>query len=398
MLSYNEILKRIQTRQIVITPLLDPLIQIQQGGIDLRLGNVFIVPRRNLSSSLDPIQLAQAAGPLENYQESVHVPFGDAFVIHPGEIVLGVTIEYVVLPNDVFGILVGRSSYGRLGLTIATAVKVNPGNKACITLELVNGGHLPIKLYPGTRIGQIILMSIENAEGIPLKSRYDNAIGPEFSKLHLDEELPFLSQSLFSSQLVIGVTGMINAGKSRVAKIIAETMGFVPANISRVVGAEIAKEQRKRPRSSEEIYQRKIEIREQRGKDSLAREAFREALHGNPRGIVFDELAHPAEIRYLKKHPNFRLVAVVADREWRWQQFRDWHFFKGRQVEHAYFDSIDQRNSKGLDLNGDPSDYADYLDECIHMAEFSITSGVDDTDDQIDAFLASLPGSWFRHR
>src|SRR5439155_26160938 len=89
-------------------------------------------------------------------QESIRISLHDQFIIHPGQLVLGATLEYLSLPKTVAASVEGRSSWGRLGLIIATACSVAPGFKGCITLELVNDGEVPLVLYPGVRIAQLI--------------------------------------------------------------------------------------------------------------------------------------------------------------------------------------------------------------------------------------------------
>ena len=97
---------------------------------------------------------------IAEYQEKYYVPFGYSFVLHPSQFVIGCTLEYVSLPEDVCALVVGRSSWGRLGLIIATASKVGPGFKGVLTLELVNLGNVPIFVYPASRIAQLVLYRV----------------------------------------------------------------------------------------------------------------------------------------------------------------------------------------------------------------------------------------------
>lgn len=142
-----------------VIPLLDSKSQIGSCSIDVRLGNQFIVTQTPLVSSLDTIEFEKMEYSGE-YQNKISVPLGKPFVLHPGQFVLGSTLEFLSIPNDIMGLLIGRSSWGRLGFVISTPNKVAPGFKGCLTLQLSNLGNVPILLYPASRIGQIIFFSI----------------------------------------------------------------------------------------------------------------------------------------------------------------------------------------------------------------------------------------------
>ena len=110
------------------------------------------------------------------------------FVLHPGEFVLGCTVEHVALPNDIVGRLEGKSSLGRLGLMIhATAGFIDAGWRGQITLELSNVAPLPITLYPDMEIGQISFMRMTTPADHPYgtattRSKYQNQTGPTPSR------------------------------------------------------------------------------------------------------------------------------------------------------------------------------------------------------------------------
>ena len=128
--------------------------QIGQGLIDLRLGNDFIITNRTRFSIIDPIEdFHTIRSKIGAYQQRLYVDIGSKLALHPNQIVLGCTLEYVRLPPDLLAYVIGRSSWGRLGLVIATATLVHPGFTGVITLEMVNLGDAPIALYPGVRIG-----------------------------------------------------------------------------------------------------------------------------------------------------------------------------------------------------------------------------------------------------
>lgn len=131
---------------------IDPLDRddIQPSSVDLHLGDDFQVFRNSRLPYIDPAM--EQSGLTERVSASVAEPF----VLHPGEFVLGTTIERIGLPDDIVGRLEGKSSLGRLGLLIhSTAGYVDPGWKGRLTLELSNVANLPIVLTPGMKIGQI---------------------------------------------------------------------------------------------------------------------------------------------------------------------------------------------------------------------------------------------------
>ncbi|MEY3696575.1 MAG: hypothetical protein RJA41_225, partial [Actinomycetota bacterium] len=119
---------------------------------------------------------------------SVEVAPDEAFVLHPGEFVLGSTFEVVTLPDDIAARVEGKSSLGRLGLlTHATAGFVDPGFSGHITLELSNVSNLPVTLWPGMKIGQLCFIKMSSPSEHPYGSsvygsRYQNQRGPTPSR------------------------------------------------------------------------------------------------------------------------------------------------------------------------------------------------------------------------
>lgn len=124
--------------------------------------------------------------------ELVEVSDGDPFVLHPGEFVLGATLERLALPDDLAGRLEGKSSLGRLGLlTHSTAGFIDPGFDGHITLELSNVANLPITLWPGMKIGQLCLFRLSSPAENPygsasMGSKYQGQRGPTPSKAYLN--------------------------------------------------------------------------------------------------------------------------------------------------------------------------------------------------------------------
>ena len=172
-------------KRLTVTPLLEPKEQIQGGSLDIRLGNHFLTFERGRLGLIDPISRAsnKEAPATERKQ---YVPLTQSFIIHPNQFVLGCSLEYFGLPNDLIGNVVGRSSWGRLGLVIATASVVHAGYRGVITLELTNLGEVPVSVYPGWTIAQIIfqeMLQTQGEEGESDITSYSLAVRPEASKL-----------------------------------------------------------------------------------------------------------------------------------------------------------------------------------------------------------------------
>ena len=155
---------------------------LQPSSIDVRLDRFFRVFDNHKYPHIDPaVEQADLTREVE--------PEGDEpFVLHPGEFVLGSTYEVVTLPDDIAARVEGKSSLGRLGLlTHATAGFVDPGFSGHVTLELANVATLPIKLYPGMKIGQLCFFRLSSSSQHPYGSqkygsRYQGQRGPTPSK------------------------------------------------------------------------------------------------------------------------------------------------------------------------------------------------------------------------
>jgi dCTP deaminase len=169
-------------RRLVVTPLLDRT-QIGRGAVDLRLGTEFLLLRRTQRPGLNPGTDRQQD--VEDLQERVIVPFGETLWLHPRHFVLAATLEFLGLPSHLSAYVVGRSSWGRLGLMVATAVYIHPGFRGCLTLELVNEGDSPICLTPGSRIAQLAVHKLESpAEATPGETeKYHAPVRPQASRL-----------------------------------------------------------------------------------------------------------------------------------------------------------------------------------------------------------------------
>jgi dCTP deaminase len=184
-------------RRMFIIPLLSTE-QIGRASIDVRLGNEFIAFKRTKYSVFDPLERPEKlTSKVGGFQEKIYVPLGKNLFLHPQQLVLGSTLEYLRLPNDLVAEVVGRSSWGRLGLILSAATLVHPGYAGVITLELANQGDVPIPLVPGTKIAQLVVMTTASKEQPKteiLKSKYIGSVGPTFSKIYEDDDLEVLRQ------------------------------------------------------------------------------------------------------------------------------------------------------------------------------------------------------------
>ena len=161
---------------------------LQPSSVDLHLDRSFRVFRNNRYAFID------VRAPQPDLTELLNVADEEPFVLHPGEFVLGQTLEWVELPNDLVARLEGKSSLGRLGLLIhSTAGYVDPGWKGKLTLELSNVAKLPIALYFGMKIGQISFFEMSSPVDRPygssgLGSKYQGQSEPTASAYFEDFE------------------------------------------------------------------------------------------------------------------------------------------------------------------------------------------------------------------
>ena len=180
LLSDRDLLIEIDNKRVAVEPF--DVEMIQPSSIDVRLDRMFRVFENHKYPHIDPsIEQADLTRLIE--------PDGDdPFILHPGEFVLGSTLEVVSLPDDLAGRLEGKSSLGRLGLlTHSTAGFIDPGFSGHITLELSNVATLPIKLFPGMKIGQLCLFRLSSPADHPYGSdkygsRYQGQRGPTASR------------------------------------------------------------------------------------------------------------------------------------------------------------------------------------------------------------------------
>jgi dCTP deaminase len=181
-LSDRSIREEVAAGRIVIDPL--DKRDIQPSSVDLHIDRFFRVFRNHTMRVID-VKENQ-----EELTELVEVKDDDPLILHPGEFVLGSTLERVGLPSDLVARLEGKSSLGRLGLLIhSTAGFVDAGWDGHLTLELSNVANLPITLYPGMKIGQISFLRMTTPADVPygspqVGSKYQGQRGPTPSRYY----------------------------------------------------------------------------------------------------------------------------------------------------------------------------------------------------------------------
>ena len=180
LLSDRDIRAEIAANRVGVEPFEE--VMIQPSSVDVRLDKFFRVFENHKYSVIDP-STEQAELTREVIAEG-----DEPFILHPGEFVLASTYEVITLPDDIAGRLEGKSSLGRLGLlTHSTAGFIDPGFSGHITLELSNVANLPVKLFPGMKIGQLCLIRLSSPAEHPYGSekygsRYQGQRGPTASR------------------------------------------------------------------------------------------------------------------------------------------------------------------------------------------------------------------------
>jgi dCTP deaminase len=184
LLSDRDIAAQIEAGRISLDPY--DAAMIQPSSVDVRLDRYFLLFDNHLCAVIDPSQEQP------DLTRRFDVPAEQPFILHPGEFVLGSTYERVRLPDDIAARLEGKSSLGRLGLlTHSTAGFIDPGFEGHVTLELSNVSTLPIKLWPGMKIGQMCFFELSSPALNPYGSgaagsRYQGQRGPTPSRSHLN--------------------------------------------------------------------------------------------------------------------------------------------------------------------------------------------------------------------
>jgi dCTP deaminase len=343
-----------------ITPLIDAAGQIGEGSIDIRLGpDIIVSPRATGATAFDATDPAAFRQNLDQRQQYIRRGIGDPFQLQPGEFVIGRSLEYIALPDDISAEALGRSSWGRLGLVIATATLIQPGFKGTITLELANVGDTPIVLTVGLSIAQLVFSRSERpaaadrvrhrrtlrrrgngarrrqsrlapAERDRLEEwrrrhrrqnetegRYKLQIKPALSRLHKDEDLRWVTP--LAVRYVLGVVGMQYSGKSTTVDFLTTRRHFRLYRLTQFIAEEA---RRRGLDASNRAIRRRVgnEMRAELGDEGLARLAFsriRSEMLDPDRSrelepIVVEGFRLPAELEVWQEIELFRPVVVGA--------------------------------------------------------------------------------------
>ena len=188
------------TTRLVISPLLDLEEQIKSGqaAVDIRLGFNFCLVTPSLFGAIDDFE-GQTSGikSFTDLYRRTYVPFGSSIIIHPHQFMLAQTLEYLRLPPDLMAYVVGRSTWGRLGLIVATAIGIHPSFAGNLTFELRNLGETPLTLYPGQTIAQLFFHTVVNSKderstAVPENTQYVGTVDmipQRISPRHTSERL-----------------------------------------------------------------------------------------------------------------------------------------------------------------------------------------------------------------
>lgn len=178
-----------KTDPFVITPPPD-LKKLEKSGdasIDLRLGTYFLAPRRSRTALLDVVSAKKKQMPEPRLAKPHYVPFGQPYILHPGSFVLGATLEWIRLPSELAAYVIGKSSWGRRGLVIATATGVHPRFSGCLTLEISNLGEIPVAIRAGMPICQLFVHRTTEKSDRYLPSSFLGMRRPVLGTVKVDE-------------------------------------------------------------------------------------------------------------------------------------------------------------------------------------------------------------------
>jgi len=332
--------------------------------VDLRLGNRFVVCTRTRLPSLDTADYDRINSRVKLYHEDVYLRYGQSFVLHPNDLVLGSTLEYIRLPSDLSASIKTRSTWGRLGLAILTNPHITPGFRGSPTLELRNIGSMPIVLYPCLRIAHLVL---ERVSAIPAdeldKSKYELNVGPQIALLD-DEDLPLLRRP--RRRVIIGVTGGMGSYTQSVADDLVKHYGFISFSLSHIVRQETAS--RGRPTTGANLRRTGNSLRKMFGSgvlvDRILRRVEREV---DSKFIVLEGIRNPGEVESLMRYPNAFLIGLEAGDEERYQRLenvRDWSDWGGQDPGIETFRRLDAQ-----DMGADEPPHGQQIGACLAEAK-----------------------------
>jgi dCTP deaminase len=183
-----------RAHSLCVVPLVD-VVNLEMknaAALDLRLGRWFRTMRQ---TKVTAIHVGDNRSE-EGISKEHYIRFDDYFVLHPGEFVIGITLEWLKFPVDLSGYVTGKSSWGRRGLIIETAAGIHPGFTGCLTLELANVGAAPIQLNPGMQICQIFLHKVENSSRAS-STQFIGFRKPNLGQVTTDKTFSALSKEYF---------------------------------------------------------------------------------------------------------------------------------------------------------------------------------------------------------
>ena len=322
----------LENKDLVITPILDwgswekdskDFGQFGEGSIDLRLGNEFIITKRTEFSNLDPIRSTELQKKVKKYQSIRMVDYGTPFILHPQEFVLAKTLEYLSFPDYLMAYVIGRSSWGRVGLIIATATMVSPTYKGILTLELVNVGNVPLKLYPCSRIAQLVIHRVKPGEiKREYQSKYFKSPTVGFTGIFKDKDLMYLTKENYG--IIIGVCGLRRSGKSIIISHLVEKRNFRFYSMSILVKKEAMK--RGISLTLKNLKDLGDELRyTNNNKGYLATKLLEEIRTDESlaegENIVVGGFKNDGEVEVFQRDPKFKLLGIEASKEVRFDRF-----------------------------------------------------------------------------
>lgn len=193
-LQKKELKELLDSEQLIIRPILEPNKQINEMTVDFRLGYNFLVAIQGREAYVDSFYKEGEEQKLQTsnkYFQETRRKLGETFLLHPNQVVLATSLEYIKLPNDIFMVLNMRSSYARLGITISTIIQ--PGYCGCVSLELLNNSQTPINLAIGARVFQARFSRLSEASNYFSSNRkYICNVRPEVSAINQDSDILIL--------------------------------------------------------------------------------------------------------------------------------------------------------------------------------------------------------------
>jgi dCTP deaminase len=346
---------------LAVTPLIDAAGQLGEGSLDIRLGpDIIVSPRATGAVTFDPVDARAFRRNVAERQNYIRRGIGDPFQLQPGEFVIARSLEYVTLPEHVSAEARGRSSWGRLGLVIATATLIQPGFKGTITLELANVGDTPLMLSVGLSIAQLVFFAESSpGNGSPTDSdeddepspdeegngapsdfdeaararvtewrrrhrklnaktgRYKAQIKPVLSRLDHDKDLIWVAP--LAVRYAIGVVGERFVGKSTVTSFLTDNRHFRLYRLSQFVFEEA---QRRGLDARDQDVLRSVgdSMREEHGPDCLARLTFNRIRADlldpertrRPQAVVITGFLVPEELEAWLRLDIFKPLIVTA--------------------------------------------------------------------------------------